>query len=119
MEIISLYPSDPDMISEKNIEGAIPFSTFNSESRRLRRLKAIVAMANDRAIGRQGTLPWHLPEDLAHFKATTLGNPIVMGRKTWESLPRRPLPGRRNMVVSANSGYVAEGARCSAPWRWR
>lgn len=110
MEIISLYPSDPDMISEKNIEGAIPFSTFNSESRRLRRLKAIVAMANDRAIGRKGTLPWHLPEDLAHFKATTLGNPIVMGRKTWESLPRRPLPGRRNMVVSANSGYVAEGA---------
>lgn len=56
MEIISLYPSDPDMISEKNIEGAIPFSTFNSESRRLRRLKAIVAMANDRAIGRKGTL---------------------------------------------------------------
>ena len=71
-------------------------------------LSLIAAMANDRIIGRDNTLPWHLPEDLKHFKATTLGKPVIMGRKTWESLGR-PLPGRRNLVVSRNAGYVATG----------
>lgn len=71
-------------------------------------LSLIAAMANHRIIGRDNTLPWHLPEDLKHFKATTLGKPVIMGRKTWESLGR-PLPGRRNIVVSRNPGYVAEG----------
>lgn len=64
-------------------------------------------------IGRAGTMPWHLPEDLAHFKTTTLGAPVIMGRRTWESLPQafRPLPGRENIVVSRDSCYVAPGAR--------
>ncbi|MBB5186443.1 MULTISPECIES: dihydrofolate reductase [Zhongshania] len=69
----------------------------------------IVAMANNRVIGVENQLPWHLPADLKHFKATTLGKPIVMGRKTWESIGR-PLPGRKNIVISRQSGYVAEGA---------
>ncbi|MDQ5946883.1 MAG: dihydrofolate reductase [Pseudomonadota bacterium] len=71
-------------------------------------LSLIAAMANKRIIGRDNTLPWHLPEDLKHFKATTLGKPVIMGRKTWESLGR-PLPGRRNIVVSRNADYVATG----------
>lgn len=60
-------------------------------------------------IGRNNQLPWHLPEDLRHFKATTTGHPIVMGRKTWESLGR-PLPNRRNLVISRDPDYPADGA---------
>src|SRR5699024_7697112 len=62
----------------------------------------IWARANDRVIGAGGTMPWHLPEDLAHFKSVTSGHPVVMGRRTWDSLParNRPLPGRRNIVVT-------------------
>lgn len=63
-------------------------------------LIAIAACDPDRVIGRNGQLPWHLPEDLKLFKMITLGHPIVMGRRTWESLPRRPLPGRENIVFS-------------------
>ena len=73
------------------------------------RLNLIVAWAHNRVIGRDGTLPWHLPEDLRHFKRTTLGHPIVMGRKTWESIGR-PLPGRRSIVVTRNRGWNATGA---------
>jgi dihydrofolate reductase len=63
-------------------------------------------------IGRDGALPWHLPEDLAHFRALTRGTTVVMGRATWESLPERfrPLPGRRNLVLSRQPGYAAPGA---------
>ena len=63
------------------------------------RLIAIVAMSSNRVIGKDGTLPWHLPEDLKFFKKTTLGHPILMGRKTFDSIGR-PLPGRRNIVLS-------------------
>jgi len=70
-------------------------------------------MARNRVIGRKNTLPWHLPADLRHFKEMTLGKPIVMGRKTWESLPGL-LPGRRHIVVSRQQGYVAEGAETAA-----
>ncbi|MCP9758095.1 dihydrofolate reductase [Aquitalea sp. S1-19] len=69
----------------------------------------VVAMANDRVIGVDNRLPWHLPEDLKHFKAVTLGKPIIMGRKTWDSIGR-PLPGRRNIVVTRQIGWQAEGA---------
>ncbi|MFC5301537.1 type 3 dihydrofolate reductase [Azospira restricta] len=71
-------------------------------------LSLIAAMDRERLIGRDNALPWHLPEDLRHFKTTTLGKPVIMGRKTWESLGR-PLPGRRNIVVSRNAGYRADG----------
>lgn len=75
-------------------------------------LKLIYARASNGVIGHHNTLPWHLPEDLAHFKRMTLGCPVIMGRKTWESLPVkfRPLPGRLNVVVTRQTGFVAEGA---------
>lgn len=72
-------------------------------------LTLIVARARNGVIGRDNQLPWRLPEDLAHFKRTTLGRPIVMGRKTWESIGR-PLPGRRSLVVSRDTHYAAPGA---------
>jgi len=72
------------------------------------RLKAVVAMASNRVIGKDGDLPWRLSEDLKWFKKMTLGFPIVMGRKTMESLGR-PLPKRRNIVISRNLDSVAEG----------
>lgn len=71
-------------------------------------LTAIVAMTPERVIGRDGTLPWHLPEDLAFFKRTTSGHPIVMGRKTYESIGR-PLPKRRNIVLTRDVGWSAPG----------
>ncbi|BCR26714.1 dihydrofolate reductase [Aquipseudomonas alcaligenes] len=69
----------------------------------------IAALAQNRVIGRDNQLPWHLPADLKHFKAKTLGKPIIMGRKTWDSLGR-PLPGRLNLVVSRQAGLHLEGA---------
>jgi dihydrofolate reductase len=71
-------------------------------------ISLIVAMANNRVIGKGNEMPWHLPADLAHFKAKTLGKPIVMGRKTYESIGR-PLPGRLNIVMSRNKNYTLEG----------
>lgn len=72
----------------------------------------IAAVARNGVIGKANALPWHLPEDLKHFKALTTGHVVIMGRKTWESLPERfrPLPGRTNIVVTRDSGYKAEGA---------
>lgn len=72
-------------------------------------LTLIVAYSTNRAIGRDNALPWKLPGDLAHFKRSTLGHPIIMGRKTWDSLGR-PLPGRSNIVISRNPDLRAEGA---------
>jgi dihydrofolate reductase len=72
----------------------------------------IYAQSRNGVIGQGGTLPWHLPEDLAHFKRTTLGAPVLMGRKTWDSLPPRfrPLPGRRNIVITRDANWQAPGA---------
>ncbi|MBO6716797.1 MAG: dihydrofolate reductase [Rhizobiaceae bacterium] len=73
-------------------------------------ISIIVAIAENGVIGRDNGLPWRLSTDLKRFKALTMGKPIVMGRKTWEGLPKRPLPGRRNIVVTRNPEYEAEGA---------
>jgi dihydrofolate reductase len=75
-------------------------------------LHLIFARAANGVIGVRGSLPWHLPEDLAHFKRTTLGCPVIMGRKTWDSLPARfrPLPGRVNIVVTRQADWSAAGA---------
>ncbi|MDC1391655.1 dihydrofolate reductase [Gammaproteobacteria bacterium] len=70
------------------------------------KLSLIVAMAENRTIGRDNTLPWHLSEDLKYFRRTTTGHCIIMGRNTWESIGR-PLPNRRSIVVSSNPNYVA------------
>ena len=72
-------------------------------------LAIVVAIASNGVIGRDGTLPWHLPEDLRHFRALTLGHAVVMGRRTWQSL-RGPLPGRQNLVVTRQRDFAAEGA---------
>src|SRR3954454_12979887 len=64
-----------------------------------------VARARNGVIGRGGKLPWRLPGDLAFFKKTTLGKPVIMGRKTWDSLPIRPLPGRMNIVLSRDGSF--------------
>lgn len=74
------------------------------------RLAVIVATAQNGVIGRNNALPWHLPEDLRYFKRRTLGKPIVMGRKTYESIGR-PLPGRTNIVISRNAGFAADGIK--------
>jgi dihydrofolate reductase len=73
----------------------------------------IVALNRQRVIGVENRLPWHLPADLKHFKALTMGKPIIMGRKTWESIGR-PLPGRENIVVTRQEGYGATGAKVCA-----
>lgn len=78
------------------------------------RLTIYVAIAENGVIGREGGLPWRLSTDLQRFKASTMGKPIVMGRKTWESFPKRPLPGRLNIVVTRNADYRAEGAEVVA-----
>ena len=73
-------------------------------------------MARNRVIGRDNSLPWHLPADLQHFKELTLGKPIIMGRKTWDSIGR-PLPGRENIVVTRQPGFAAEGVRFASSSR--
>lgn len=75
------------------------------------RVNLILARAANGVIGVNGTLPWHLPEDMAHFKATTAGAPVIMGRKTWDSLPPkfRPLPGRTNIVVTRQAAFDDAG----------
>jgi dihydrofolate reductase len=76
------------------------------------KLGMIYARSRNGVIGKGGTLPWRLPEDLAHFKAVTMGCPVIMGRKTWDSLPPkfRPLPGRKNVVITRQADWQAEGA---------
>ena len=72
-------------------------------------LSIVAAVARNGVIGRDNALPWRLPADLKHFKAITMGKPVIMGRKTWESIGR-PLPGRRNIVVTRNPSFAAPGA---------
>jgi dihydrofolate reductase len=76
----------------------------------------IWAEAEGGVIGAAGGMPWHVPEDLAHFKEITLGDPVIMGRRTWESLPERfrPLPGRENIVITRQQDWAAEGVRRAA-----
>ena len=110
METSILFTAVPDIPMDKETTQLLPFSTYNAATLKGRDIRAVVAMNSDRVIGKNGNLPWHLPEDLRHFKEITMGHPVVMGRKTWESLPKRPLPGRRNIVVSRDRNYHAEGA---------
>ncbi|MDR2853281.1 MAG: dihydrofolate reductase [Burkholderiaceae bacterium] len=83
------------------------------------RLNLIYARAANGVIGKEGALPWHLPEDLAHFKRMTAGCPVIMGRKTWDSLPPRfrPLPGRVNIVITRQDDWVQSGAWRAASLR--
>jgi dihydrofolate reductase len=75
-------------------------------------ISLVAAVARNGVIGRDGSIPWRLPEDMRHFRDLTMGHPVVMGRRTWESLPDRfrPLPGRDNVVVTRNPDWAAQGA---------
>lgn len=73
-------------------------------------ISLVVAMSDNGVIGKNGALPWRIPEDMRHFKALTIGKPCIMGRKTWDSLPKKPLPGRENIVVTRDKQFRAEGA---------
>lgn len=73
-------------------------------------LVLVLAMADNGVIGASGTIPWRIADDMKRFKALTLGKPIVMGRKTWDSFPKKPLPGRTNIVVTRDRSWRAEGA---------
>lgn len=114
MEISVIMPSVTNMDSNADASRIKPFISNNSAISRSRKICAIVAMGIDRAIGKEGGIPWRLKEDLQHFKTITMGHPVIMGRKTWESLPKKPLPGRRNIVVTRNPEYIAEGAETAA-----
>jgi dihydrofolate reductase len=70
----------------------------------------VVAIADNGVIGKDGGIPWRIPEDMKRFKAITMGHTVVMGRKTWDSLPKKPLPGRVNVVVTRQRDWRAEGA---------
>src|SRR5215472_7057643 len=70
----------------------------------------ILAIADNGVIGRNGAIPWRIGDDLKRFKRLTVGKPVVMGRKTWDSLPKKPLPERTNIVITRQPGWEAEGA---------
>jgi dihydrofolate reductase len=74
------------------------------------RVAFVVAVSCNGVIGRAGGLPWHISSDLKRFKVITVGKPLIMGRKTWESLPKKPLAGRKNIVITRQKNYQAEGA---------
>lgn len=76
----------------------------------MQKITLIAAVAQNRVIGADNDMPWHIPEDFAFFKRYTSGKPVIMGRKTWESLPTKPLPNRRNLVISRQSNWQAAGA---------
>ena len=81
-----------------------------SVAKSVTRISLVAALARNRVIGANGGLPWRLPGELRHFKQVTLGHPVIMGRRTWESLPKKPLPDRRNIVVSGTPDFAAPGA---------
>lgn len=110
MQTSIVFPFEKDRPDVRDSIGIHPFSTFNSSTSRNRELWAVVAMGRSREIGFDGDMPWHIPEDLRHFKNITLGHPVIMGRRTWLSIPRRPLPGRKNIVLSRDADFLPQGA---------
>jgi dihydrofolate reductase len=74
------------------------------------KLTLVVAVAKNGVIGRDGALPWRISSDMKRFKAATMGKPVLMGRKTWESLPKKPLPGRQNLILTRDADFVAQDA---------
>jgi dihydrofolate reductase len=77
-------------------------------------ISLVYAISRNGVIGKDGGLPWKVSADLKNFKAVTMGKPLIMGRRTWDSLPRKPLPGRLNIVVTRQQGFKAEGAVVAA-----
>lgn len=110
MEINSVYPSGQEEIKEQDLRSLWPKGQGEVSDVRSRRLAVIVAVGRDRAIGRNGDLIRHLPGDLARLKELTMDHAVIMGRKTWDSLPKKPLPGRVNIVISRNEDFNPDGA---------
>src|ERR1700733_7573126 len=99
--------ASPSRISRS--KATIPIRPFARRSRSSVRIALVVAMARNGVIGRDNAMPWRLPDEMAHFVRVTMGKPVVMGRRTWESL-KKPLAGRANIVVTHQPGYEADGA---------
>ena len=74
------------------------------------KLTLVVAVAKNGVIGRDGNLPWRISSDMKRFKAVTMGKPVLMGRKTWDSLPKKPLPGRQNLILTRDADFIAQDA---------
>lgn len=113
MEINSILPVEERETDAIRMSGLRPFSVFNSQTGRMRPLAVIAAVGRDGAIGRDGDLVWHISADLKRFRSLTMGHPVIMGRKTWESLPKL-LPGRRNIIVTTRSDFRPEGAETAS-----
>lgn len=110
MAIQNLVPTEGIIDSNQRRTSIRPLGKENSHIRPALQLSVIVAADLADAIGLHGDMLWHLRDDLRRFRAITTGNVVVMGRKTWESLPRKPLPDRMNIVLTRQTDYVAEGA---------
>lgn len=110
MENITPYTLPVEEFSPNEEKQIRPIRQTASEVRRMANISIIVAAAADNAIGKAGGLIWHIPADLKRFKSLTMGHAIVMGRKTWQSLPKGALPGRRNIVISRDPAFNAPGA---------
>ncbi|GER21551.1 dihydrofolate reductase [Zafaria cholistanensis] len=106
---MSTTSENPTLSENPGPDTAPAAAAHRAEAATQSRLGMIWARSVDGVIGHEGRMPWHLPEDLAHFKRTTLGRPIIMGRRTWESLPEafRPLPGRTNVVLTSDKSAAA------------
>src|SRR3954463_14740748 len=87
-----------------------PWRNWAHESKNVSEIVLVVAIAQNGVIGKDGLIPWHISDDMKRFKALTLGHTVVMGRKTWDSLPRKPLPGRRNVVCTRDADWKAPDA---------
>ena len=110
MEQTILFVNDSVAARDRETTRLKPYSLYHSDTHRRLPLTLIAAVGENMEIGKKGRLVWHIPEDLRHFKDLTMGGAIIMGRNTWESLPKRPLPGRQNIVVTRQSDYKAPGA---------
>lgn len=110
MALVSFLPDNPELSRDRDKNSLYPFSHFNAETRRLSPLYMIAAVGRNMELGKSGQLIWPIRADLKHFKELTTGHPVIMGRATWESLPKRPLPGRTNVVVTSDGAYEAPGA---------
>lgn len=110
MEVNIGLPAESNDYSSGTREDMRPFSLYNSNTHVGREIWMIVSAGSDDAIGRGGDLIWKLPGDLPRFKTLTMGHPVIMGRLTFESLPKGALPGRRNIVISSRRDYTPAGA---------
>lgn len=109
MAIQNLVPTEGMIDGDERRTSIRPLSKEYARIRPAAQLSVIVAADMRGAIGLRGGMLWHLRDDLRRFKAITTGKAVIMGRKTWQSLPRRPLPGRLNVVITRQSDFVAEG----------